>query len=40
MLKSRLEREDASVRRRAQDQLGMVAPASDGLTYLDPAASP
>ena len=40
VLKSRLEREDASVRRRAQDQLGMVAPASDGLTYLDPAASP
>jgi hypothetical protein len=39
-LKSSLERRDASVMRDAQRRLGMVAPPSDGVTYLDPAAAP
>jgi hypothetical protein len=39
-LKSSLERRDASVMRDAQTKLGMVAPPSDGVTYLDPAAAP
>jgi hypothetical protein len=39
-LKSNLERRDASVMRDAQRRLGMVAPPSDGVTYLDPAAAP
>ena len=35
-LKSDLEQRDAAVRRNAQLTLGMVSPAPDSVTYLDP----
>ncbi|WP_217913053.1 hypothetical protein [Miltoncostaea marina] len=38
-LKSDLEQRNASVRRTAQQKLGMIAPESDSVTYLDPPAA-